>query len=123
MKNGAIGGWTAWVVAVCVALLLLPTIAQAGGEGDAATDAAASCATSATCAFPTPYCSPTLHACVQCTSNRNCDGGLVCDVAHGVCRTCNGDSDCPASKPYCDLAGGACIECVTDANCSRGEKC
>jgi hypothetical protein len=123
MKNGSIGGGTARVVAVCIALLLLPKIALAGDGVDAAADAAVSCTTSATCAFPTPYCSPALHACVQCTSDRNCDGGLVCDVLHGVCRTCNGDADCPSSKPYCDLVGGACIECVTDANCSTGEKC
>jgi hypothetical protein len=123
MKNGCVGGWTARVVALFVAVLLLPKMALGAGDGDAAADAAASCTTSATCAFPTPYCSPALHACVQCTSDRNCDGGLVCDIAHGVCRTCNGDADCSSARPYCDLAAGACIECVTDANCSSGEKC
>jgi hypothetical protein len=123
MKNGSVGGWIARTMSVCAAILVLPNVALAGGDFDAADDAAASCTTSATCAFPTPYCSPIVHACVQCTSSRNCDGGLVCDVSHGVCRTCNGDADCPSAKPYCDLAAGACIECVTDANCSSGEKC
>src|ERR1043165_5693968 len=99
---------------------------EGGAEGGSSTipDGAVSCTSSATCGAPTPYCSSTLHTCVECTTDRNCPMGLACDAARGVCRTCVTDADCSPARPYCDPSTRSCIECVTDTNCGpEGETC
>jgi hypothetical protein len=129
MNSGSFGCFrvAGMVRAVAVAMLLAASAAaDAGVEagGPPVPDGAVSCTTSASCGVPTPYCSPVLHACVECTSDKNCAEGLSCDVARGICRSCVSDADCSPARPYCDAATRVCIECFTDANCgSAGEKC
>jgi len=129
MEKGSVWGVSRFAVAIRVFALVCvvagsSVAADPGAEGDASPDAAVSCSTSASCGYPTPYCSSTFHTCVECTNDKNCGDGLVCDVAQGVCRHCNDDADCSSVQPYCDPGSRSCVECLTDANCGpAGEKC
>jgi hypothetical protein len=108
--------WVARAAVLAVFAVGYAHAKDAGAEGGAR-DAAVSCETSASCGSPTPYCHPTLHACVECGSDRNCKAPLVCDGTTGHCRECLTDGDCSSEHPYCDTHAGACVECFTDANC------
>ena len=80
-----------------------------------------------------------------CTTNADCPGGQVCDVAARACMPCRtnvqcGDgfrcaggtcvaqqqcgltTPCPAGL-QCDPAAGACVECVQDADCPPAKFC
>ena len=84
-------------------------------------DGGRSCNTSSDCGRPTVHCHPARHECVECLTDRNCAGGLVCDENAGVCAPCGTDADCSPDLPYC--SAGACIMCRTDANCGPGVAC
>ncbi|MCP4503019.1 MAG: hypothetical protein GY822_24035 [Deltaproteobacteria bacterium] len=61
-----------------------------------------------------------------CTGDNECNNGLICKVATGVCTSpgCQASSDCPLPRTYCDVASGECIEgCETENDCAAFELC
>ncbi len=72
------------------------------------------------CSAPTPICDTTTqpHACAQCVSSSDCEGGKVCDATRH-CVECTA-----AQTASCDAAGkgAACLAtetcgCLKDADC------
>ncbi len=100
------------------------------------------------CLPPTPNCSETLDACVQCNSSNQCTTppNLVCNNANGTCVQCASNPDCndgmfcngqetcssnacvAGTPPTCTTKrcfGGTNIggTCTTNANCPGGGTC
>ncbi len=66
-------------------------------------------------------------ACLACSVNSDCGGGLWCDG--GTCKSCNDDTHCGAACADCTGtgrtcgAGGQCIACKLDTDCGSGRWC
>lgn len=58
-------------------------------------------------------------SCVECTSDRHCVTGMVCDPSTYRCGLCASDLDCSGRRPFCGSLGtiNACVECLRDSDC------
>jgi len=81
----------------------------------------ATCHGSGECAKPFPYCSATLGRCVECVSQKNCNGTgrAYCEPRTNACVHCLADTQCTRAAPYCATTIGECVECISSANCGR----
>lgn len=87
-------------------------------------DACVQCTSSSHCSAPTGVCNTSNGTCVQCTTNTHCNDGLVCNGQ----ETCNGGV-CQAGTPVtCTTKrciGGSNVGgiCTSNANCPGGGTC
>ncbi|NOZ86958.1 MAG: VCBS repeat-containing protein [Deltaproteobacteria bacterium] len=100
------------------------------------------------CSGETPFCHPTLLACVACVHNSDCNEGAGeiclqgkcgthecpkvddtrCNPAGDAIETCTTNTDgfrvwtqtetCTGGTPACDPSGPTCVECTSDDHCA-----
>jgi hypothetical protein len=93
--------------------------AGTGGDGGGSGGTNGDCQSSAECGGERPYCSTTLHRCVQCVASATC-APLACDPGGYCAPACASDSSCTdASTPRCDTAYGACVQCLDASDCQN----
>ena len=102
--------------------LSLGILPARGTTHDGAMDAALAaraCADAGTCADAAARCDGS--AC-ECSLDRDCGSGAVCDVAAVRCRArCSSDDDCKSSAPLttCHPSAHFCIQCMSDSDCQE----
>lgn len=81
------------------------------------------------CVPPTPQCSESLDACVECLNNSHCTVAprLTCNTSSGTCVQCTSNPDCNDGlfcngQETCNLGTGLCQN-GTPINCSGGTFC
>ena len=61
-----------------------------------------------------------------CDEDKDCDTGLVCDLANEKCVECNNDDDCDTGLlcgPYGRPANKCHLECTEDTHCDDTNEC
>ena len=78
-----------------------------------------SCTTNTDCPLNKPICDA--GVCLQCVTNEDCGGNLICTNNQCTSPQCTIDSNCPLGQ-YC--TGGNCTAgCVNALNCPTGDLC
>ena len=89
-----------------------------GSVGTGGSSGAGECTVDTDCGGLNRYCNAQ-HICIECKSNSDCTGGMVCNTGPGDCtQSCTAASDCTGSYPACDTAKGLCVECTSEADCA-----